>query len=1024
MLKLSFLGPLKVEQTGEPAGHFVSTKALALLCYLAMRDGPQAREHLAGLLWGEMPEERAKANLRMALYNLQKLLPGSLIVTRLTVTFNRDQPYRLDVEAFNSGLNTSEEQFASLRSALNLYRGEFLEGLYINTAPEFEMWLLEQREHLRLIFSRALEKLANHYMARADWAASIEVFHRLLAIDTLQEDVHQRLMLALARNGQFEAALAQYQNCCRALKKELGVEPSPETTALFERIQVLRLQPHNHNLTVRHDRIIGRESELNNIANLLRNPACRLITLIGPGGIGKSRLALQAAANAAHEGLFFEGIYLVQLASVYTPDLLASGIAEAIQLALQGPAEPKEQLIKCLRDKEVLLVLDNFEHLIEGGKQLLTAILANAPEVKLMLTSRERLNIQQEWLLEVEGLQFPKPSTDPVQGEKIVWERAETYPAVQLFVERAQHVQSKFPLSDTDAPAVIRICQLVEGMPLGIELAASWVRSVSCQRIVEEIEHNLGFLSSPQHEMSERHHSMLAVFEHSWRSLSTEERNVFKRLSVFRGGFRREAAEEVAGASLPILSSLVDKSFLHRNSSGRFEVHELMRQYAEKRLGVVPQELEEARNLHSSYFVLFLHDRENQLKGGKQVTALQEINTEIDNIRTAWRWAVDRRRAEEVGKAIEGLWAFYELRGWYQEGEDTFGSAATRFREILAGYEFSEMGFERVILGMALSRLGWFYWHQGRYKQSGEILDQVLDLFPESALDARREKGFCFLQLGIVNLYLGRFLDSRKFFQESQVISREVGDGLTLILSLNGLCFTALALGEYAEAKLKQEESLARLRTSNDRRGIAHNLIWFGWGVRIARGEFGEAEQLVSEGMAICQEINDKFGLGLALNHFGVLSYLREDYPNAAQLHRQSRDVFQEIGDQWGMAYALNGLGNAEFALGEPKSADQDFREALKISIDTGALPVAMESIVGLAMLLYAGGQNEKIRALELFEFVLNHPASEYETKGKASRLVAEIELELPAQVVTAAQNRGQAKNLEGLVEDILGNVP
>lgn len=1020
MLKLSFLGPPMIERAGEPAGHFVSTKALALLCYLAMRDGPQGREHLAGLLWGEMPEERAKANLRMALYSLQKLLPGSLIVTRLTVTFNRDHPYWLDVEAFKSGLNTPEEQIASLQSALDLYRGEFLEELYTNTAPEFEMWLLEQREYLRLIYSRAVEKLANHYMAQADWVASIEAFRRLLAVDTLREDIHRRLMFALARNGQFEAALAQYQICRRILHEELGVEPASETTALCERIQVLRSEPHNHNLVVHHDRIIGRESELGEIANLLRNSACRLVTLIGPGGIGKSRLALQAAADAAHEGLFFEGIYLVQLASVSTPDLLASAIADAIQFALQGPAEPKEQIINHLRNKEALLVLDNFEHLINGGKQLLTAILTHAPEVKFMLTSRERLNIPQEWLLEIEGLQFPKPSTNSVQREEIVWERAETYPAVQLFVERARRVQSRFPRSDTDAPALIRICQLVEGMPLGIELAASWVRSVSCQRIAEEIERNLGFLSSPQHEMSERHHSMQAVFDHSWRFLSTEERNVFKRLSVFRGGFRREAAEQVADASLPILSSLVDKSFLHRDATGRFEVHELLRQYAEEQLRAVSQDLENARNLHCAYFASFLRDREDHLKGGKQITALREIGAAIDNIRAAWLWAAESRNAEEIGKALEGLWAFYELRGWYREGEEAFRNSIFSLKGVVEGSVGLEIE-KRIILGAVLSRCGWFCWHQSHYQQSRKLLQESLLLLHEAGPDARQELGFAVLQLGITSLYLGEYFESREFFRESQKIFREIGDHFKLTLSFNGLCFVSLALGEYADAKQQIQESLARFKTVNDRRGIAHVLMWFGWSVHLAQGEFDEAERLVFEAISICRELEDKYGLGLALTHLGSLAYLRGDYLKAKQLHQEGTKNLQDIGDQWGTAYALSALGFSSYALGEREAAEQHFREALKIAMEIGTLPVAMEALVGLATLLHPGAQHEKERALELLEFVLHHSASSYETKGKAERLIAEIEEKLPAQVVSAAQKRGQGRTIESFVKEILG---
>lgn len=271
MLTLSFLGPPVVEWGGEPAGHFVSNKSLALFCYLAMRVGLHAREHLAGLLWGEMTEERAKANLRMALYNLQKLFPGCLVVTRINVAFNHAQPYWLDVDVFKSGLDVSHGQVASLRSTIELYRGEFLENLYVKSAPDFEVWLVEQREHLRLSFLRVLEELANHYMSQGDWTASIEAYRRLLVVDSFREDVNRRLMLALAQAGRYDAALEQYQLCCRLLREELCVEPTLETMALYERIQIIRSQPRPSNLPSEHVSLIGKETELREITRLVED---------------------------------------------------------------------------------------------------------------------------------------------------------------------------------------------------------------------------------------------------------------------------------------------------------------------------------------------------------------------------------------------------------------------------------------------------------------------------------------------------------------------------------------------------------------------------------------------------------------------------------------------------------------------------------------------------------------------------------------------------------------------------------
>jgi predicted ATPase/DNA-binding SARP family transcriptional activator len=1020
MLKLSFLGPPMVEWGGEPAGPFVSVKSLALLCYLAIRPGHHAREHLAGLLWGEMAEHRANANLRMALYNLQKLFPGYLSVTRTTAAFNPSQPYWLDVKAFESGVTAPIGEISGLQAALKLYRGEFLEGLSIEAAPDFEVWIVEQREHLRLSLARGLERLADYYARRGDWATGIDIYLRLLALDPLREDIQRCLMLTMARAGRYDSALAQYETCRRLLREELGVEPAPETTALYLRIQIARSRSRPNNLPLQMAPIIGREDDLGKITELLEESSCRLITLVGPGGIGKTQLSLHTAANKSREGAFLEGVFFVPLASVSTAELLPSGIADAIQLAFQGPADPRVQLLNHLRDKEVLLVLDNFEHLIDEGAGFLTDILAKAPDVKLLVTSRERLSLREEWLLEIQGLRFPKFSPDSAPRGMIIGEEAENYAAVRLFRDRARRVRSDFSLSEGESVAVARICQLVEGMPLGIELAASQVRTLSCQRIAEEIEGGLDYLATPLRDVPDRHRSMQAVFNYSWRRLSAEERNVFMKLSVFRGGFTRDAAQQVAAASPSILLALVNKSFLKRDPIGRYEVHELLRQYGEEKLLAVPQEWENVQNLYCSYFAEMLHRREDHFKGGKQVDFLREISREIDNIRATWHWAVDRRRVDLIGKCVEGLWGFYDLRCWLKEGKETFAIAVSALRGVVS--ELNEPNTDiTFIFGKTLARLGWFYWRQGRFRQSKEIVQENLALLREPEPSIRRELGFSFFLLGVDGLYLGEYSQCRQDWSECLALCKDVGDQLVSGLSLMGLAIVSSSLGDYAEAEKRQKESLAVFRAISDRRGITSNLIWYSGTILLAKGEFDKAERYLLEGVVNSQELMDQFGRALALAYLGVLTYLRKDYSKAKQLQKESLEIFQEIGDQWGIAYALTGVGHTAHALGEYEVADRHFRKALKIAVDIETLPVAMDALVGFANLLHTGNQSEKERALALLGFVRQHSASSFETKGKAAHLIAEIEEKLPAQVVSDAKRRGQAGTLEAFMEELLG---
>ncbi|MBI1744355.1 hypothetical protein HYR54_15000 [Candidatus Acetothermia bacterium] len=464
-LQLKLLGSIQISLDGIQVEGFISAKAQALLCYLALNPQPHTRESLATLLWGEMPDEDARHNLRMTLANLTKLLPSHLAITRQTVALAPEASVWVDVFAFQQALqniksDVKAESLKKMEEAIELFQGDFLKGFLVSEAPGFEEWLVLERERLRGIAVRALQAFASHHAMRGEYAKALDFASRLLAIEPWREETHSRLMLWLVRSGQRSAALAQFEACRKALQEHLAVEPSEETKRLYERIRAAGTTP-KHNLPPHTTPFVGREEELTDIRERLNHPDCKLLTLAGAGGIGKTRLALQVAGEMLWT--FLDGVYFVPLAGVSAPEHVVTTIGSAVNFSFMGNAEPKKQLLNFLKEKEMILILDNFEHLIAEA-DLLTEIVNTAPHAKLLVTSREPLNLRAEWRMPIEGLRYPS------LGENGDWNK---YSAMILFEQSAQRVQPSFSMAGNTGTCVAGICRLLEGMPLGLELG-SW----------------------------------------------------------------------------------------------------------------------------------------------------------------------------------------------------------------------------------------------------------------------------------------------------------------------------------------------------------------------------------------------------------------------------------------------------------------------------------------------------------------------------------------------------------------------
>lgn len=1044
-------------------------KAIALLAYLAETDEVQRRSTLATLLWPESDKKRGRAALRRTLATLNKALGKEwLDADRTTVALVRGPSLWLDTERFASLTSQCGEGDAAagdvdcgrclplLEEAADLYRGEFLEGFTLYDSAEFDEWQLFQAESWRRRVASTLRLLVGCYRAQKQYEAAIGHARRWVKMDALHEPAHRELMRLYASAGQRTSAVRQYEKLQGLLEEEMGVEPQPETTALYEQILhgEWESQPAvaagetapsppapTPRLPRRLTSFVGREEELAEIHSLLERPECRLVTILGPGGIGKTRLSLEAAAE--RQDLYRHGVCFVPLGAVSSLDYLIPAIAEALQFSFYGGGADdnylKDQLLDYLREKEMLLVLDNFEHVLEGA-ELLVEILESAPDVQILVTSQERLRLSGEWLVEIYGLECPNGTTVDV----------ESCSAVSLFTQRAGQIHPGFSLDKENKPHVAEICRLVGGLPLGIELASTWVRMLSCQEIARQIERNLDFLAGGRRDAPDRHRSLRAVFEYSWQLLSPQERDVFRKLSVFRGGFEAPAAEAVTGAPLPLLLSLADKSLLQRTVADRFEIPEILRQYAVEKFEAELDEADrrEIEGAHRDYYAGFLQAREGALFREGQTAALREIGEEIENVRQAWRSAIVRGDQEAVGRSLNALYHFYEMRSWFQEGAELFGRVATMVAEqdenpLLLGRVLSAQGRLQVRLfqmdegretlerslkilqsldaereaAAATSILGVIAEGKGEYVEARQLQQRSLEIWRRTG--EQRGVARALIRLGNVSYARGKYEDARAYYGESLTLCRDVGDRRGLALCQNNMGSIADTLGEYEEACRLYRESVAIKRELEDRRGIAYSLNNLGY-VNYLRGDYEASTEELTESLMLFREVGDRKGIAYALTNMGNVAYGREEYSEARRLYEESLAVATDVGSQPGMAYALNHLGAVHRQQGSYGEAKASFERALNAATAVQATPIVLEIAVEVAILLAAEAEDNVAEALALLLLALDQSSIREDTRRKAERLYTDLEDRATPALIAAAREAAGTDDPETAIAQAL----
>lgn len=1052
MIKLFLFGTPRLMMDNEPV-KLKRRKSLALLCYLAARPQPTSRDVLAALLWEDYDQERARSELRVSIHEIKKALGNDgLIVSRESVQINRDTTLWVDVLAFQSAVAAPLQHDHSPNElcvgcmehyevAHQLYTDDFLAGFHIPDATAFETWQAAEMQSLKLSYAQVLKRLVWGHCALQAFDIAQRHVQRWQALDPFDEDAHRGAMLVAAWVGNKTAALQHYHACQRLFEDELGVPPSDETTALYEALVIGNVPPPpviyydsvDEVPTVEHRvphlprPFRGRQLDVQQVMARILAPDCQLLTITGLGGAGKTYLSLQVARQVLTA--FEDGVFFVSLVGAATRYALITNIADTVGFQFASKTDVEAQLISFLRTQKMLLVLDNFEHLLEH-RNVVESLLQADSQLKILVTSRLPLNLKAEFVFTLDQM---------IEG------------ATALFIDSATRADATFAPTADDQSLIGQICERLAGVPLAIELAATWVRVLSLSDIYQEVGHNVESLMSDWADVPARHRSLQATFEYSWQLLTVDQQQGLAQLAIFPSNFSYEAAKSVTNVTPTLLSSLSAQQLVKRTSMQRYEIHALVRQFALAKLQDHPTLYQATVSAYLDYYNRFFGDRTTQLRSESLLRARDELLVEIDSIRFACTLSIEQNCPEKMMDAVSALAILYDHQGWYQEGRDIFRRFAYihppshqfsmrvkaflgRFERLCGDYEVARRVLMQVIahashypneLAYAYLQLYHVDYSQN-HKSAMQNAEKALEIYQE--LDDRYGMSAALYGMAIMASYVATIDDAIEYAQQALKVIAPLGKipqvatiyyGLNHMYSHLGNFAEALNFGkqsvelyehfhivdamvltkvklasvynridDYESARILLEECIATATYYQLEETLVSALLEYGTNAG-ARKDYRTSIEVSERALALSEKLQlavtaSYLKINLAVHHCSL-----GNYSESIALAQQAIQELDLVGNDYGIAVAYQALGEASIGSGAYEQAAQAFRTSIQLAHRTGIKVVWLSNLVPLGWLYYL--QNDPTTALFLIQAVLQDDAAQSGDRENATQYLNQI---------------------------------